>query len=106
MTETWWPVLSCGVCPASVGTAEPISGLTVEAAVSGVRRSRHANRAASVVDFAHRGKDSAPLWREATRLIVGGAISYSVLRLPARRTVLSAWIPKPGFAPVSVKRVE
>ena len=33
-------------------------------------------------------------------------ITYSVLRLPARRTSLTVGIPKLESAPVSVKRVE
>jgi hypothetical protein len=33
-------------------------------------------------------------------------ITYSVLRLPARRTILTVGIPKLESAPVSVKRVE
>jgi hypothetical protein len=33
-------------------------------------------------------------------------ITYSVLRLPARRTSLTAGIPKLESAPVSIKRVE
>jgi hypothetical protein len=47
-------------------------------------------------------KMTAPaLWVRILRMI-----TYSVLRLPARRTGLSAVTPQRGSAPVSIKRVE